>query len=72
MYKFMFVCTKEDAKSKKLPLQGFEHKTSSSDSTCLNRYASSVVESSIELQYMSILVPAGRSARDPPRHPRRP
>jgi len=43
MYKFMFVCTKENAKSKNLPLTGFEPKTSSRMSRRLNRYASSVV-----------------------------
>ena len=43
MYKFMFVCTNENAKSKKLPCSGFEPKTSRRMSQRLNRYASSVV-----------------------------
>ena len=43
MYKFMFVCTKENAKSKNVQLTGFEPKTLSIMSRSLNRYASSVV-----------------------------
>ncbi len=43
MYKFMFVCTKENAKSKNLHMMGFEPKTSSIVSRLLNSYASSVV-----------------------------
>ncbi len=43
MYKFMFVCTKENAKSKNVQLIGFEPKTSSIMSRHLNSYASSVV-----------------------------
>ena len=43
MYKFMFVCTKENAKSKNVQLTGFEPKTSSIMSRRLNRHASSVV-----------------------------
>ena len=39
----MFVCTNENAKSKKLPCSGFEPKTSCRTSQRLNRYASSVV-----------------------------
>jgi hypothetical protein len=44
MYKFMFVCTKENAKSKHVQLTDFEPKTSSIISRCLNHYASSVVQ----------------------------
>jgi hypothetical protein len=39
----MFVCTKENAKSKNLQVTGFEPNTSSIMSTRLNCYASSLV-----------------------------
>ena len=41
MYKFMFVCTKENAKRKNVQLTGFEPK--SIMARRLNRYASSVI-----------------------------
>ena len=43
MYKFIFVCTNENAKSKNLHLTRFEPKTSSIMARRLNRYASSVI-----------------------------
>ena len=62
-------------KAKKLPLQGFEPKTSSTASRCLNRYASSVVViSNIVTVYVYCCTCrtscAGPAA--PRRHPRRP
>jgi hypothetical protein len=60
MYKFMFVCTKENAKSKKLHLTGFEPKTSSIMSRRLNRYASSIVLiQDIVIIYIYGVVPGG-------------
>jgi len=62
MYKFMFVCTKENAKSKKLQVTGFEPNTSSIMSTRLNCYASSFVliqDIVIIYIYINVVVPGG-------------
>ncbi len=60
MYKFMFVCTKENAKSKNLKVMGFEPNTSSIISSCLNHYASSIVlKQDIVIIYIYVVVPGG-------------
>jgi hypothetical protein len=60
MYKFMFVCTKENAKSKNLQVTSFEPNTSSIMSLRLNRYASSVVLiQDVVIIYIYVVVPGG-------------
>jgi hypothetical protein len=70
----MFVCTKENAKSKNLQVTGFEPNTSSIMSSRLNRYASSIVlieDIVIIYIYMLLYLEVGDEppALDQPPHP---